>query len=80
MAAKRAEQVSSPVDISVATRPNNIEAVPSLLRDIIEDVNSLKTGTDEDRKGILVKCRTLIRALETPRETMVNHCWGQVSA
>ncbi|OQE00169.1 hypothetical protein PENVUL_c057G08137 [Penicillium vulpinum] len=80
MAAENASCTSCPVNLLIATRPNIAEAVPGLLEEVIEGVNSLPTGTDEDRKDVLVKCRALARALETPRETMVDHCWGQIGA
>lgn len=61
----------------IATQPTHIEAVPHLLEDITRDFNN--PCSDEGRKYLLVKSRALVQALETPRETMVNHCWGQVS-
>ncbi|KAJ5385475.1 Winged helix-turn-helix transcription repressor DNA-binding [Penicillium concentricum] len=80
MAADNAKYTSCPVDLRISTRPNNAEAVPGLLKEVIEGVNSLPTGTDEDRKNVLIKCRALVGALETPREIMVDHCWGQFGA
>ncbi|KAE8151969.1 O-methyltransferase [Aspergillus avenaceus] len=78
MVAESAKSASQPVDLSLAARPNNIEAVPNLLREITKDVDNLATGTEEDRKSVAVKCRDLALALETLRETMTNHCWGQM--
>jgi hypothetical protein len=79
MAAESAKCNACPVDLLIATRPNDVEAVPRLLEDITGDIPALTNGNDEDRKRMLVKCRALVQALETPRETMVDHCWGQVS-
>lgn len=78
MPSQRAESGPSPADASII-QPNNIEAVPTLLEQI-------KTGFDvvnasnEGRKDLVIKCRALVQALETPRETMIYHCWAQVSA
>lgn len=78
MAAENPKNTSVPVDLLIATRPNRAGAIPGLLDEVIEGVNNLFTGTEEDRKDVVVKCRALARAIETPRETMVDHCWGQV--
>ncbi|OQE46563.1 hypothetical protein PENCOP_c001G01452 [Penicillium coprophilum] len=80
MGAENAEYHSCPDDLSIATHSNIAEAVPKLLNDVIKGVNNLNHGTDEDRKDMVIKCRALARALETPRETMVDHCWGQIGA
>ncbi|KXG50685.1 Winged helix-turn-helix transcription repressor DNA-binding [Penicillium griseofulvum] len=80
MADQNEKNTSCPVDLLIVTRPSMAEAVPGLLEEVIKGVDSLTTGTDEDRKDLLVKCRALTRALETPRETMADHCWGQMGA
>ncbi|KAK7425773.1 hypothetical protein QQZ08_007749 [Neonectria magnoliae] len=67
-------------DVSIATNPNNIDAVPSLLGQIIVGVGALATGGDEARHDLLIKARTLVQSLETPRETMVKHTWAQTGA
>lgn len=68
------------VDVSVATSPNNLSAVP----DIVKSISALDTaaaGGDENARLELVeKARQLVRSLETPRETMIKHCWAQVSS
>ncbi|KAG0158638.1 O-methyltransferase, family 2 [Penicillium digitatum] len=78
MAAETPTYPLSPMDLLIATHPNNAEAIPKLLNEVVESVNNLTTGTDQDRKDTLVKCRALALAIETPRETMVDHCWGQM--
>lgn len=80
MAAENARYTSCPVDLLIATRPNSAEAIPDLLKEITKGVDNLTTRSEEDRKDLVVKCRALARAIETPRETMVDHCWGQVRA
>lgn len=80
MTADNAKNTSVPVDLLIATRPSSAELIPGLLEEITKGVNHLAAGNEEDRKDVLIKCRALARAIETPRETMVDHCWGQVYA
>lgn len=68
----------APVDVSIAINPNNLEAVPGLVREINEGVKTLATGGHEARHELIVKARSLMLALEAPRETMIKHCWAQV--
>lgn len=67
------------VDKAVATSPNNMDAVAGLVKQINFGADALDTGGDEARHALLVKARSLMQALETPRETMIKHCWAQVS-
>ena len=72
---KRREE---PVDISVALRPNDSDSVPSLIKDISAAGNGLSPDDGAGRLRLLEKARDLVRALETPRETMIKHLWAQV--
>lgn len=67
------------VDVSVATSANNLSAVP----DIVKSISALDTaavaGDETARLELVEKARKLVRSLETPRETMIKHCWAQVS-
>lgn len=65
------------VDISL--KPNNIDAVPQLLLQITKGAEALKTGGTKARQELINQVRELELALETPRETMIKHVWGQVS-
>ena len=68
------------IDISVALSPCDIEAVPGLVQDIVLLEKSSFTSNEKGvRVELLEKARSLVRALETPRETMIKHCWGQAS-
>lgn len=78
MTAQSTEPGQSSVDESIATEPNNIEAVPRLLKEITQAFDKFTTS-NVGRQDILAKCRTLVQALETPRETMIYHCWAQAS-
>lgn len=68
----------APVDVSIATSPNNLEAAPGLVKEINEGLKSLASGGHEARHELIVKARSLMLALEAPRETMIKHCWAQV--
>ncbi|KEY68876.1 hypothetical protein S7711_03811 [Stachybotrys chartarum IBT 7711] len=69
-----------PVDVNVASAPNDIGAVPRLVKELQDGLASLADGGHAARHELLIKARTLTQALETPRETMVKHCWGQTGA
>ncbi|TQN69426.1 O-methyltransferase [Colletotrichum shisoi] len=68
------------VDVSIATQPNDLDAIPDLLKEITAGVGALSSGGDEARHELLIKARTMVQALESPRETMIKHCWGQTGA
>ena len=70
----------TPVNIAIATAPNDAVAVPGLLADITAGVDALSSGSDKARQDLLLKARTLVQALETPRETMAKHCWAEVGS
>ncbi|KAJ5116678.1 O-methyltransferase family 2 [Penicillium angulare] len=68
------------ISLSTAARPNNIEQVPYLLEEISNGTRSPANLPDEKRKELLLKCRSLLHSLQTPRETVVDHTWGQIGA
>jgi hypothetical protein len=74
----KAPEVSPPVDISIALQPNDSDAVPAILKGISSFGDAPAIGKDETRLALLAKARDLVRALESPRETMIKHCWAQV--
>jgi hypothetical protein len=78
MPAQRTEQGQSHVDVSIATESNDIEAIPTLLKEITQAFDAFTTS-NAGREDLLAKCRTLVQALETPRETMIYHCWAHAS-
>ncbi|KAL6859799.1 hypothetical protein ACO1O0_003823 [Amphichorda felina] len=75
----QANGVSKPaVSATAATDP---AAVPALIKEIAALGENFTDGSDEDvRLDLLIKARTLWKALETPRETMIRHCWAQPAA
>ena len=79
VAKKPSHHSSIQPSVEVATSPNDADAVSST----IESIQALgKTFTPTDnfgRQELLAEARRLVRALETPRETMIKHNWAQVS-
>lgn len=67
------------IDPIIALLPNNVDAIPKLLEEITHHIQLRGIGDNTDRQELLIKCRSLVQAIETPRETMVKHCWAQVS-
>lgn len=62
----------------VATSANTPELVPGLVDQVasLGKVASLQDHTD--RTTLLEAARSLVYALETPREAMIRYCWSQV--
>ncbi|KAJ5381735.1 uncharacterized protein N7496_004163 [Penicillium cataractarum] len=75
MPAQRTESGPSTADVFII-EPNNTEAVPALLEQIKKDFDVFN-ASNQGRKDLVIKCRALVQALETPRETMLYHCWAQ---
>jgi len=67
------------VDISVALKANDLDSVQGLTKDIFALGSEASSGDEQARLALVEKARSLVRALETPRETMIKHCWSQVS-
>ena len=63
----------------VAISANTPELVPGLVDQIacLGKAASLQDHTD--RTTLLEAARSLVYALETPREAMIRYCWSQVS-
>ncbi|CAM1504819.1 Fc.00g024100.m01.CDS01 [Cosmosporella sp. VM-42] len=66
-------------DVSIALHANDVEAVPGLLKEITTFSESFQKNDEEARLQLMAKAKTLWQALETPRETMIRHCWAQPS-
>ncbi|KAL2262440.1 hypothetical protein VTK26DRAFT_1343 [Humicola hyalothermophila] len=67
------------VQMSVALAPNDLKSVPSLVQDINAVADKASAGNETARLELLEKARSLVRALETPRETMIRHCWANTA-
>ncbi|KAF5590024.1 O-methyltransferase [Fusarium pseudoanthophilum] len=64
------------VDLSFATRPGNVDAVGDLIQELSILQRDLNHGDENIRQTMLVKARTLVHSLQTPREIMVQHTWA----
>lgn len=66
------------IPFSIALEPCDLERVPAL----VENISSLSSGLTSNDHGkrleLLRQVRSLTLALETPRETMLRHLWGEV--
>ena len=69
-----------PNDISINARPCDLGRVSGLIDDIASyNWGDIDFSTDRNaRLSLLNKARSLIAALETPRETMVRHIGAEV--
>lgn len=67
------------LDLSLATRPSNLTAVDGLILDINDLQKKLVEGDEETRHELVIKTRSLLQSLQTPREQMVQHTWADVS-
>lgn len=67
------------IDGDVAISPNAPAEVPSLLEQIAASGDVYAASQDEKvRTDLLDTARSLVYALETPREAIIRHCWSQV--
>jgi hypothetical protein len=68
------------LDVASVVLPNDLDAVPSLVSDISakgETLAQTKDATLIPRLELLAKVRELERALQTPREMMIQHLWAE---
>lgn len=63
----------------VVTSPNAPEELPSLLQQIELQSKLFAEGDAEARLKLVDTARSLSQAMETPRETLLRYCWGQVN-
>jgi hypothetical protein len=74
-----APEAADTFDNEVAIRPNAADEVPELLKTVTSFGEAYAKGADEDtRAEFLDTARSLVYALETPREAMIRYCWSQV--
>ncbi|KAK5164213.1 uncharacterized protein LTR77_009907 [Saxophila tyrrhenica] len=65
------------VPVSIALSPNDVTAVPTCAENIHALAKTFDKSDNGRRLELLAHARSLVRALETPRETMIKHCWAQ---
>ncbi|KAJ0315165.1 hypothetical protein Brms1b_006278 [Colletotrichum noveboracense] len=68
------------VDISVALSACDLPSVNQHVKNIAGLTEVVASGNDTARLKMLANARSLVHALETPRETMIKHCWAQSGA
>ncbi|KAM0271257.1 hypothetical protein ACHAPA_002863 [Fusarium lateritium] len=64
------------VDLSLATRPSDIDAVAGLIQQLSELQKGLENGGENTRHDMLIKARSLVHSLQTPREITIQHTWA----
>lgn len=66
------------VDGSVAVSPNTPDLVPEILEKIAASGKAFTSSDPKSRTELLDAARSLVYAVETPREAMIRFCWSQV--
>lgn len=72
----------APLDPAVVIAPSDLDAVPRLLSEVAAGGEALfkaEGGALAPRLDLIAKARKLVNALETPRETMIQLLWADVS-
>ncbi|GJD01163.1 O-Methyltransferase [Colletotrichum higginsianum] len=69
----------TPLDVSVAVQANDARSVAELSDAVGSLGRTFSPENEEGRLQLLKQTRSLLQALETPRETMIKHCWAQPS-
>ncbi|KAI1463482.1 uncharacterized protein F4812DRAFT_468603 [Daldinia caldariorum] len=64
----------------IALKPCDLASLDTHVRRINELSSSVSAVDNGARLELVAAARRLVRALETPRETMIKHCWAQPSA
>lgn len=62
----------------MAIRPNSLDTVPGLIEDVQTLHKDMKEGDEETRHKLVIKTRSLLQSLLTPREQMIMHTWAEV--
>lgn len=62
----------------LAVSPNLPGQVPGLLEEIASSGREYLTANTNSRLSLLEAARSLVYALETPREAIIRHCWSDV--
>mgnify|MGYP000933587419 CR=1 FL=1 len=66
-------------DVSIALNATNSDAVPDLIKEITALGETFDKEDSDARLKLMAKAKSLWQSLETPRETMLRHCWAEVS-
>ncbi|TQN69524.1 O-methyltransferase mpaG [Colletotrichum shisoi] len=68
------------IELSVALTACDLSSVGQHAKKISALADVAASGDDAARLSALASARALVHALETPRETMIKHCWAQPAA
>lgn len=66
------------IDGNVAISANTPELVPGLVDQVASLGKVANLQDHKERSALLDAARSLVYALETPREAMIRYCWSQV--
>lgn len=66
-------------DVSIALKATDADAVPHLIKEITALGETFDKEDSDARLKLMAKAKSLWQSLETPRETMLRHCWAEVS-
>ncbi|RYP08322.1 hypothetical protein DL764_001968 [Monosporascus ibericus] len=67
-------------DMATALTPCDMDNVPTHVEKIKKLAGNISPSDVATRHQLLEAAPSLVRALETPRETMIKHCWAQPAA
>lgn len=68
------------LDGRIAISPNAPQDVPRLLKEVNALSQDLNEGNQEARLKLIDAAQSVVRALETPRETLLRYCWANSTA
>ncbi|KAH8429529.1 uncharacterized protein LDX57_007191 [Aspergillus melleus] len=68
------------LDGRIAISPNAPQDVPRLLKEVNALSQDLNKGNQEARLKLIDAAQSVVRALETPRETLLRYCWANSTA
>lgn len=66
-------------DVSIALNATNADGVPDLIKEITALGETFDKEDSDARLKLMAKAKSLWQSLETPRETMLRHCWAEAS-
>lgn len=68
------------LDDQIAVSPNAPQDLPGLLKQVNSLSQDFTGGNQEARLKLIDAAQSVVRALETPRETLLRYCWAQSTA
>lgn len=68
------------LDGRIAVSPNAPQDLPRLLKEVNTLSQDFAEGQQEARLKLIDAAQSVVRALETPQETLLRYCWAQGTA